>query len=192
MSTYVWTHAPEELLPKSWGQYDELSQFGSWQVLGTRRLEPDLGEAIFRFNWGVKKLRQWACPPVIGQTIVHKDMIDVIRRFADDEEVTFYPVTCICRDGTSHDYVFVAPRFKIKCINFDRSILTPDPLDSGVMKVTRWELLNFHYGCLGSHPIAWEDHLPACMVVSEALKDALLATGGQGLHFVRPRDYVKY
>jgi hypothetical protein len=192
--SYAWVAPSGDQLPKLWGSYDdENSTFGQWRLLGDLTPSADYGEAIIRFrSWTLSRLSKWHCPPTISQPIVDIAVQAIIQQFAGIDDVVFYPVSAVCKDGVSHSYSFVSPRHRLKCIDFKRSDYVPNPLNNGEMRVTDWKVLYFHAGCLGDKHIAWEEHLPGCIVVSEALRDALMEINDPGIAFVLPENYVRH
>jgi hypothetical protein len=193
MRTFFWEFSMDERLPKTSGMYDyKNSSFISADVLSPQLLERSKGTAIFRFpRWSLKALRSLHCPPVIETQIVDQTIIEIIRRFSSDEEVSFYPVECVCKDGVCHDYSFVVPRHRLRCVDLEQSIVEVE-ISHGIKGprpyIQAWDHLILRPDCLEGRHIAREDYLAGRIIVSEALKDALSALDDPSLYFVLPRD----
>jgi hypothetical protein len=194
MKTYAWGYSEETLNTRRWGEYDYAnSTFDTSKLLGRFRLAVSEGKAVVKFpGWTLAKLAQWRCPPPSSSPIVDWAVQAVIRKFCSDDEVVFYPLDAICKDGVSNEFSFVAPRFRLPCIDFERSDLTMHGPGTGPPAVLWWERLSFLDDCLGDAHIAWEKYLPGCIAVSEPLRDALMSLGGKGLAIIRPEDYKCY
>jgi hypothetical protein len=191
MRVFAWGDSEEALATKSWGESDfKNSEFDQSLVLGRRKLIGNQGKAIVNFRrWTVARLAQWRCPPTSSPSMVDWAVQAVIRKFCDEDEVVFYPLEAICKDGISKEFSFIAPRLRLPCIDLEKSDLTMGTPDSGPPYVFQWARLSFLDNCLGDAHIAWEKHLPGCIAVSEPLRDALMSLGGKGLAIVRPEDY---
>jgi hypothetical protein len=190
MSAYIWPGPHDDKIPGSWGSFDyKKSTFGQW-LLRSIKPNEDYGEAIVNFKrWSVEKLLKWHCPPAIAATFVSPRLREVIRKFADEEELLFYPVTLICKDGINKDYQYLAPQHEVSCVDFDRSVPKIDSSIDSLGAISHRQTIYFRKNCLGNRHIAWEAHLPMYIVVSEALKQAVLELNDPGIEFVLPQNY---
>lgn len=194
MSVYIWPSPHDDKIPGSWGIFDDKkSAFGEWRLKYTKPnedLNADHGEAIVNFKrWTLEKLLKWDCPPAIAATFVSPRLQNVMRTFADEEELLFYPVTLVCKDGINKDYKYLAPRHEVLCIDFDRSYPKIDSSVDSLGYVSSKQTIYFRENCLGNRHIAWEAHLPMKIVVSEALKEAVIELNDPGIEFVLPQNY---
>lgn len=194
MRVFVWGNSEEASATKSWGQHDyKNSLFETWLLLGHLKPGESFGKAVVKFpGWTMARLEQWRCPPSTSSCMIDWAIQAVIRKFSDEDEVVFYPVDAICKDGVSKEFSFVAPRLRFPCIDFEKSELTMHGPGTGPPAVLWWKRLSFLDDCLGDAHIAWEKHLPGCIAVSEPLRDALMSLGGKGLAIVRAEDYKCY
>ena len=194
MRIFAWGDSEEALNIPRWGEYDyKNSTFDASFLLGHVKPGEDHGKAIVNFpGWSLARLAQWRCPPSPSTPIVDWAAQAVIRKFADEGQITFYPLDAVCKDGVSGEFSFIAPRLRLRCIDFAKSDLTMGLVDSGHPYVSWWKQMSFLDDCLGSAHIAWEHHLAGVVVVSEPLRDALMSLGGKGLAIVRPEDYKCY
>lgn len=190
MTAYLWSNPDSEKIPVSWGSVDyKKSEFQQWRLKSINPNE-DYGEAIVNFKrWTLQRLLKWDCPPAIAATFVSPRVREVIREFADEEEILFYPVTLVCKDGINKDYQYLAPRHEISCIDFDRCIPKIDHSIGGLGYVSPRQTIYFRDNCLGNRHVAWEAHLPMRIIVSKALKEAVLELNDPGIEFVEPQNH---
>jgi hypothetical protein len=192
LAEYIWSSPRSERSEQySWGNYDDTaSTFGTWRLVGLVEPNTDYGKAIIRFSgWTVNRLERWRSPPTTAGPVVDGSIQDVLRSFAGEADLVFYPVSLICRDGVSHSYSFVSPRHSVRCLDFARSDLTLDRINEQAESVFEWKKLYFVDNCLGSRHIAWDWHLPGRIVVSEVLKEAIEKLGDPGIEFYLPENY---
>jgi hypothetical protein len=194
MQTFAWGYSEEMLKANRWSEFDEAkSTFGTWLLLGDVLPKTDYGKAFVNFpGWTLAQLERWRCPPTPSSWIVDWAVQAVVRKFSGEDEIVFYPLEAVCKDGVSREFSFIAPRLRLPCIDFAKSDLTMGEADAGPAYVSWWKRLVFLDDCLGDAHIAWESHLAGCVAVSEPLRDALISLGGKGLAIVRPEDYKCY
>lgn len=190
MAEYIWGTPDDDVLPKSWGMVDfKKSSFGEWRL---RSIQPntDYGEAIVNFKrWSLEKLSKWHCPPAVAGLLISPALRQVVRRFADEEDLLFYPVNLVCKDGLNKDYQYLAPRHEVSCIDFDKSVPALDRHSYTLGYISSGQKIYFRENCLGNRHIAWEAKLSMKIVVSEALKEAVLELNDPGIDFILPQNY---
>ena len=189
---FIWTLADRPNIPKTWGEMDfKNSVFETYLLLA--HLEPgrDYGIARIRFrNWSFEHLSTWHCPPVMTTPVVSPALRAMLEHKIGLDEILFYPVSLICKNGTLDGYSFISPRRKVSCLDFEKSDLKIDHVTNGVADVFRWKRLVFKERCLGAMKVAWEAHLPGRIVVSEDLKNAIVEFCGPEVMFTLPEDHA--
>ncbi|MBP1856999.1 imm11 family protein [Rhizobium herbae] len=111
-------------------------------------------------------------------------LAQLIVDFAGDE-VQVLPVTLKTRDAEILRYSFARPKVALPCTDLDASIID-DWIVPGESIMDARHLV-FKPDCLGDKHFA-RDTYTSHIVVSDMLKDALMATGAKGLTFCLPED----
>jgi hypothetical protein len=184
---WIWTSPPSEQT-SVWVDYDDKnSSFKSSDVLSDRLLPADAGTPILRVKrWKMDRIRAFRCLPTTASApVIHREFVDLISRYAGPDEVQFYPVLVKTFDDVSGDYSFVIPFNRVVCTDVEKSKIRlwiiPGKMGHGFEKIVH------HPNCLRDFAIA-RDECFEHVLVSNELREALLATGDKGLAFSEPQD----
>lgn len=133
----------------------------------------------------VKKLDELhTLPNLVRCPLVDQTLQDIIARFVGPE-VQFLPVTVRAKDGDVFRFSYAKPLVGRPCVDLEKSEIERWIIPGEAIADAR--LLVFKPDCLGDKHLArdtYTDHI----VVSEQLKDALLATKDKALRFVTPEN----
>ncbi len=117
--------------------------------------------------------------------VIDNSLQEIIARFVGDDEVQFMPVTVRTKDGEITRYSYARPLLELPCTDLERSDVVNWIIPGEQIMDAR--LLVFKPDCLGDKHFA-RDSYTSHVVVSDALKEALEATGDKGLTFRQPED----
>lgn len=142
---------------------------------------------LYMRGGGLKKVARYHClPNVAGCVIVDEVLQAIILEHAPPLAVQFYPVTVRDKNNETDRYSFVIPRIHVPCIDMANAVvsrwLIPGKQIGGFRHITHLP------GCLKQHAIARDSIFRPHIVISNALKDALEATGDKGLFFIQPEE----
>ena len=184
---WIWVNPDEDRVPV-WADYDDRrSGLDGSEVLDGKRLPPDSGNAIFcTEQFGSRKVRSLHCLPTTGSApVIDEELRKIIVRVAGPDEVQFYPVSVDTVDGRVEGYSFVIPLNRITCTDLQKSVITawtvPNKYAYG------YRSLRLLPNCLNGLAIARDD-VTNVIVVSDALRDALVETKDKGLAFTWPEE----
>lgn len=188
LMVWIWNDPDEDKLPICAEYNHSLSTFNPSETLDGRRLQPpDSGNAILRVKrFGSRKVRSLHCLPTTGSApVIGEELRKIIARLADPDEVQFYPVSADTVDGRVEGYSFVIPLNRITCTDLQKSVITawtvPNKYAYG------YRSLRLLSNCLNDLAIARDD-VTNVIVVSDALRDALVETNDKGLAFTWPEE----
>jgi hypothetical protein len=159
------------------------------EYLGNTRLDPIIHRPVFKSNTGLKKFKKLHCPPIYVAPAVDSLWRDIILKFVPEDRVQFLPIRLIARGEVCDDYFWPIVMDRVNCIDPEKSVITrklqkPDRLIIfGVSKIVHLP------NCLGELHLARDASMIDHLVVSDALKEALAATGEDSM-FYRPVDVV--
>lgn len=123
--------------------------------------------------------------PTHGRTPLIDDvLLAILKPFAGDE-MQYMPVTIRTKDGEVTRFGFARPLVRVPCLDLDKSDIV-DWIVPGERILDARHLV-FRPDCLGERHYVRESYTGR-VVVSDALKDALMASGDKGLNFSRPED----
>lgn len=150
-------------------------------------LDPAIKRPVFRSRTGLKKFKKLHCPPFYFTPAVDAVWREIILSFVPEDRIQFLPIRLIARGEVCDDYYWPIVFDRAYCIDPERSVITqkiqkPDQLL--IFAVAKFVHLP---NCLGDLHIARDTRMPVHLVVSDALKDALSATGEDSM-FYRPED----
>jgi hypothetical protein len=123
-------------------------------------------------------------PNYVRCPLIDETLVEIVQRFAGGD-VQFLPVTVRTKDAEITRYSYARPRHKLPCTDIEKSVIEDWIVPGEAIMDARY--LVFKADCLGDKHIA-RDSYTSHVVVSEALKDALMATGAKGLNFCLPED----
>ncbi len=110
---------------------------------------------------------------------------EIVGRFADGD-VQFMSVTVRAKDGDVTRYAYARPLNRIPCVDMEKSDIT-DWIVPGkdILFAPR---VVFRPDCLGDRHMV-RDSYTRHVLVSDVLKNALMATGDKGLFFTPPEIF---
>lgn len=158
------------------------------KLLGSEPLPPSLPDDMIldlRRTTRAKIEAKHVLPTTAGTPLVDELVAQVIRRFAGDA-VQFVPVSVRTKDGPVERFRFARPLLELPCADLEKSeIIGWNPDRS---RIWRAKLLVFKPDCLGGRHYG-RDTYTSRIVVSDELRQALLATGETWLRFHHPEDH---
>jgi len=119
-----------------------------------------------------------------GTPLIDAALMSILKPFAGDE-VQYMPVAIRTKDGEVTRFGFARPLVRVPCLDLDKSDIV-DWIIPGEQIMDARHLV-FRPDCLGERHYVRESYTGR-VVVSDALKDALMASGDKGLNFSRPED----
>lgn len=123
--------------------------------------------------------------PNHGSTPLIDDVLLAILKPFPGDEIQYMPVTIRTKDGEVTRFGFARPLVSVPCLDLDKSDIV-DWIIPGERIMDARHLV-FRPDCLGERHYVRESYT-GLVVVSDALKDALMASGDKGLNFARPED----
>jgi hypothetical protein len=158
------------------------------EALSNKPLDIERGPAIFRIKTKLSTFERFHCPPSGASTPLVDDVWkSIILSFVPASVVQFYPVTIFAKDGTSTKFSWVRPFPLVRCIDVERSDIDSKVEKPGITFVIGCRFYVHHDGCLGQHHIARDEQMTTHLLLSDALRHALVATGESEM-FYRPGD----
>ena len=152
-----------------------------------RLREKDVGQrrGLYRANVTVSKLERTHCPYVEGNKppVVDDVWKAIIRDFVPKERVSFIPLDIQCKDGISDRYWWVNAHDSVRCIDPDRSDIYSKIEKPDITLIFGADLYIHHDNCLGDKHLAYDEQMSTHLVLSDALRDALAATGESSMFF---------
>ena len=142
---------------------------------------------IYKSRTSVKKFKQLHCPPMGSHTVVDDVWEDIILDFVPQDRIQFYPVRLIARGEICDEFKWVIPFDRVECLDTEKSKFTvvdrnrTPPIFIGLEKVVH------RPNCMGNLHLARDVNVNSHLLVSDALRDALAATGEDNM-FYRPED----
>jgi len=123
-------------------------------------------------------------PNYVRCPLIDETLVEIIQRLAR-EDVQFLPVTLRVKDAEITRYSYARPLHKLPCTDVAKSVIESWIVPGEtIMDASH---LVFKPDCLGDKHFA-RDSYTSHAVVSEALKDELMATGAKGLNFCLPEN----
>lgn len=185
---WIWNNLPNGRATV-WVDYDERSKFQSSWLLKRERLPTDSGQAaLISKQRSLAKLRQYACLPVtVATPVINGELARVLLTIVSDRDIQFYPVIVKAKDGDLLGYRFVNPLRDVDCTDLDNTIVTSWLVPGEV--AFAYDKLAHKPNCLKGSEIA-RDRVFSHVVVSDRLRDALVATGARELTFTKAEDMV--
>jgi hypothetical protein len=141
----------------------------------------------FTSRTSLKKFKQLHCPPMAHHTVVDDVWEDIILDFVPQDRIQFYPVRLIARGEVYDDFKWVIPFDRVECLDVDKSRFTVVDHNASPTIYIGLEKVVHRPNCMGNLHLARDIHDTSHLLVSEALKDALAATGEDSM-FYRPED----
>lgn len=183
--SWIWRNPPEpNRLPYAYFA-DVESIIPSYQIVsGERLMQQGPADIVVKMTRRkAASLDSLHCLPNVERCpLIDAPLREIVARFAGDE-VQFMPVTVRAKDGDVTRYAFARPLNKIPCVDLAESEITDWIVpDKDILFAKR---VVFRSDCLGDRHIV-RDSYTSHVLVSDALKDALMATGDKGLHFAPP------
>lgn len=186
LEAWIWTLPPEaNALP--FADYEHRSIIGSAEIITTRWIsEPQPGAVeVLLSQTNAARLESVGCLPSSARCpLLDKTLASIVRRFAI-EVLQLVPVVVRTKDAEVTRYSYARPLVSLPCLDAEKSDIDDWIIPGEIIMDAR--LLVFTQDCLGPHHFA-RDSYTSHVVVSEDLKNALLATGDKGLYFCRPED----
>lgn len=187
MANWIWTIPPTaKRLPFAHFDY-EASQIQSYEVSSTEKLDQQSPSEIILLlsRTSSSKLDGLhSLPNIVDCPLVDERLIAIVERSAR-EDVQFMPVTVRTKDEEVTRYSYARPLVELPCTDIEKSDIDDWIIPGEQIMDARF--LVFKPDCLGSKHFA-RDTYTSHVVVSEELKDALMATGDKGLNFCLPED----
>jgi hypothetical protein len=187
MSAFVWTTVVKQKGVAVATYSHRLSRTHSADVTGTSLLPAGTASDIVVLLPGAspdRLSRLHTLPNTVRCPLVDDILGEIITQFAGDG-VQFLPVTVRTKYGDVIGFHYARPLIGLPCVDLEKSDIASWVLPGKIIMDAR--LLVFNPSCLGSRHLArdmYTDHV----VVSEQLRDALLAVGDDGLKFERPEE----
>jgi hypothetical protein len=183
--TWVWEWAQDDF----WAEFDgeRSTPALGYEVWSAVPIESGKFNLVYSSTHSIKRFRSRHCPPMGSEPCVDKVWQDIILKFVSKERIQFYPVTLLAKGGESRDYSLVIPFDRVNCIDERKSEFTsivekPDmTLYFGLNKVVH------RHNCMGNSHLARDTIIKSHLLVSDALKEALSATGESSMFF-RPEQ----
>jgi hypothetical protein len=184
---WIWTIPPEaKRLPFAhFG--DRQSRIPSYEITSSRSLAQQSPSEIILLAPRVSSLRlskMHFLPSYDRCPLVDDTLIDIVGQYAE-KQVQFMPVTVRAKDGDVLRFSYARPLLHLPCMDVEKS-----DIDDWIIpgeEIMDARLLVFKPDCLGDAHIA-RDTYTSHVVVSEQLKNELLATGDPGLNFCLPEN----
>lgn len=168
-------------------QFDYSSPVTAVDAMTDGPLDPSRGLPVFRTRSKLAKFEALHCPPTGDPPAVDDVWRDIILRFVPAHLVQFYPITLVARDGISQKFCWVLQFSRVRCIDPERSDVVSKVEKPHITFVISCNYYAHHKNCLGRLHLARDEQKLTHIVVSDALRDALAATGESSMFF-RPED----
>ncbi|MCZ8181648.1 MAG: hypothetical protein O9322_01645 [Beijerinckiaceae bacterium] len=184
---WIWWGVPEHGIERAQLDYD--TYIGKQYPVLTVKRVPDgaLGCPVFVTSSSSSKFENRRCPPVSNGIVIDKTFVEIILSFENKEFVQFYPIKIKAGGIYVNDYFFIFVNTHVNCIDYqsmgEEKIVYFDE-NPIVMEARQFKHLK---GCLGGRHIARECLHPSHLIVSNDLKNALVATG-EPLDFRQPEQ----
>ncbi|MCZ8181647.1 MAG: hypothetical protein O9322_01640 [Beijerinckiaceae bacterium] len=187
---WVWWGVPERGIQRAQIDYDSY-QGKQYPAFTSERIpEGALGLPIFRTASSARRFEGRHCPPVTGGLVVDKVIIDVILSFDTESYVQFHPVIIMARGVPITHYSWIFIQATAFCIDYENLIDAEIRYHNGHPFVMEAKSFKYKSGCLGDYHIARDYYHGSHLVVSRALKNALLETG-EPIDFRQPEDIAQ-
>jgi hypothetical protein len=187
MANWIWT-IPASPSPLPFADFDyKASHIQSYEIAGvTTLLQHSPSEIVLLLpnipSWRLNGMHY--LPNYVECPLVDSRLADIVEHFAG-EDVQLLPVTMRTKDAEITRYSYARPRHKLPCTDVEKSVIEDWIVPGEAIMDARH--LVFKPDCLGDKHFA-RDSYTSHVVVSEALKDALMATGAKGLNFCLPEN----
>lgn len=184
--TWVWSRPRENI---DWGadiDYELSAPMNSVEYLFDKPVDPKL-RPVFKSQTGLKKFKNYHCPPTSTSITVDTVWRDIIRKFVPGDRVQFLPIRIIARGETCDDFMWLIPFDRVRCIDVSQSDITDSIVKPNITLIFGVRKFVHLPNCLGNLHLARDEQMTNHMLVSDELKNALSATG-QDSCFYRPED----
>lgn len=150
-------------------------------------LDPAINRPVFRSRTALRKFKKLHCPPFGSGPAVDAVWREIILSFVPEDRIQFLPIRLIARGEVCDDYYWPIVFDRAYCIDPERSVITQKIQKFDELYIIRVAKFVHLPNCLGDLHIARDARMSVHLVVSDALKDALSATGEDSMFF-RPED----
>lgn len=152
-------------------------------------LDREAGIPIYRSASKLVKFRKLNCPPFSSYIVISKFWQEIILNFVPSDRVQFFPVRLFAADGVTDEFSWILPFDKVKCIDIERSEIIDRVQKPGVCTILQMNRFWHMPRCMDNKHLARDLRMRSHLLVSDALKEALSATG-EGDVFYKPEALV--
>jgi hypothetical protein len=163
--------------------FDGIENFSEVPVMEHKSARP-----TYKFTVNLSRIENRHCPPADSDPVVDGVWRNIIEKFVPPDRIQFFPVRLVGRGGTrSDEYFWVIPFDRVLCIDAERSLITRKLVKNGLTMIFGVNEYVHFPNCLSGKHIARDLQQLSHLVVSDELRDALVATGESSM-FYRPED----
>lgn len=189
--TWIWLPPEEDNI---WGANMDFA--ASYPLSGSdcfadTPLDETTGIPVYRSSAKLAKFRKLYCPPFETNVVVNKVWQEIILKFVPRDRVQFFIVRLFAVDGVTDEFSWVIPFDRVKCIDVEKSEITDKIEKPSVFRIMHMNRFYHVPGCLGDKHLARDLRLNRHLLVSDALREALCATGQCDV-FHRAEDLPNY
>jgi hypothetical protein len=183
---WVWTpEFDDETWPAEFDDEASVPLLGH-EYLSEQLLPENSGTPVYRSKSDVRKFRSLNCIPTEAGIIVSRLWQDIILKCVPANRVQFYPVKLVARGEETMEFSWVIPFDKVACVDLKRTQITNCVDQPGLFAIISAENVCHTPNCMGDKHLARDAHWMSHVLVSDALRDALVATGQDV--FKRPEE----
>lgn len=175
---WIWWGVPERGIRRAELDYRSYPA-KDYPAFGSKRVpEGALGLPVFSTPTLPTKFVERHSPPTDGSFLVDHTLQRLIISIVDPASVQFHPVLIRAGGVELHGYFWLFALACVDCIDFGHDgIRSIGEFSDGSPYVREADSFRYRPACIGSHHIARDSGLSSHLVVSDALKRALEATG---------------
>ena len=184
---WVWKDMPDDV-DSFYTVYDyEYSTLSSHLLCGPKPIRSGRGKAILNAKrYGLKRIQKYGCLTAANSVrFAHRRLVEWLKKVLPLNEFQLYPVTVMAKDGETKDFFAVIPLNEVTCTDIKKTKIPMWIVEDKVAGM--FSDVVFLENCLGHLSIA-RDSVTGAVVVSDAVKIALEATGEYGLYFAHPSE----
>lgn len=186
---WVWRQ-PKEILDFSvYFDYETSLPATGYEIYSDSPVDPNL-RPVYRSRSGLKRFKAMHCPPFNRQPVVDAVWRDIIRQFVPEDRIQFLPVRLIARGELCEDFMYAIPFDRRLCIDAKRSNVHDKIEKEDLTLIFSVGDIVHHPDCLQGSHMARDLQMNTHLVISDALRDALVATGEDSVFW--PLSRVAY